>query len=93
MTDADETPLERARAKLAEIERQLRKHPDFQLYLITKSRKDRARMRRVMMEIPSFKLWTALTNSIKRAGRNSSLARVGGANAEDRAVGLSAMHA
>lgn len=37
-----ETPLDRARAKCEQLERELRKSPDFQLYLFAKSRKNRA---------------------------------------------------
>jgi hypothetical protein len=63
------TPLERARAKLEQIERELKKSPDFQLYMIAKTQNDRARMRRVLMEIPLFRLWRILTTSVKRARR------------------------
>ena len=62
MSTSIETPLQRARAKLEQIERELKKSPDFQLYVIAKSRKDRARMRRVLMQIPHFKLWRLLTS-------------------------------
>ena len=47
MNTSTETSLERARTKLEQIERELKKSPDFELYIIAKSRKDRARMRRV----------------------------------------------
>jgi hypothetical protein len=60
-----DTPLDRAIMKRNEIEMELKKSPDFQLYLITKSRADRARMEKLLMEIPSFKLWRALTSSIE----------------------------
>jgi hypothetical protein len=60
-----DTPLDRAIMKRDEIEMELKKSPDFQLYLITKSRADRARMEKLLMEIPSFKLWRALTSSIE----------------------------
>jgi hypothetical protein len=56
--------LVRAREKCERLERELRKCPDFQLYLLSKSRKDRARMELVLMQIPSFKLWHLLMNSI-----------------------------
>jgi hypothetical protein len=62
-----ETPLERAWTKLEQIERELKKSPDFQLYILAKSRKDRARMRRILMEIPQFRLWRALTWATARA--------------------------
>jgi hypothetical protein len=58
-----DTPLDRAIMKRTEIEMELKKSPDFQLYLITKSRADRARMEELLMEFPTFKLWRALTSS------------------------------
>ena len=64
-----ETPLDRAIAKRDEIELELRKSPDFQLYLITKSRRHRARMKQLLMEIPNFKLWCRLATSVARAQR------------------------
>ena len=56
-----ETPLDRAQAKREQIERELKKCPDFQLYLATKSGRDRARMERLLMEIPTFRVWRTLT--------------------------------
>jgi hypothetical protein len=53
--------LVRAREKCERLEGELRKCPDFQLYLLSKSRKDRARMELMLMQIPSFKLWHLLT--------------------------------
>ena len=64
-----ETPLDRAIAKRDEIELELRKCPDFQLYLITKSRRLRARMEQLLMKIPNFKLWRTLATSVARAQR------------------------
>lgn len=61
------TPLARAQAKLVEIERELGKYPDFQLYLIAKTREDRARMERMLMSIPVFSLWRKLRDSIMLA--------------------------
>ena len=60
-------PLHRAKAKRAQIERELSKCPDFQLYLITRSLEDRTRMERVLMLNPNFRLWRALTSSIESA--------------------------
>jgi hypothetical protein len=57
-------PLDRAQARREQLERKLKKSPDFQLYLITKTPNDRARMERLLMEDPSFRLWRVLTNSI-----------------------------
>jgi len=62
-----ETPLERALAKCEELERELKRSPDFQLYLLTKSRSDLARMESLLMEIPKFALWLTLARSVKRA--------------------------
>jgi len=62
-----ETPLERARAKCEELERELKRSPDFQLYLLTRSRSDQARMESVLMEIPKFALWFRLARSVKQA--------------------------
>ncbi len=61
------TPLARAQAKLREIEQELGRYPDFQLYLIAKTRKDRARMERLLMDIPAFALWRKLRDSIMLA--------------------------
>lgn len=57
--------------------------PDFQLYLATRSRKDRARMERVLVEIPSFRLWRTLTNAIEHAqpGIRHSRVSISGNNA------------
>jgi hypothetical protein len=65
------TPLSRAPVKLEEIERELRKCPDFQLYLIAQTRQDQLRMERVLLDIPSFKLRLTLRNSITLATRLS----------------------
>jgi hypothetical protein len=64
-------PLRRAQAKVSDLERELRKSPDFQLYLIASSG-DRARMKPILMEIPSFRLWCALADSVERAPDSSS---------------------
>jgi hypothetical protein len=60
MSIPEDTPLKRAQAKLEQIESQLRKCPDFQLYLLARSPIGRARMKRLLMEIPSFRLWYPL---------------------------------
>jgi hypothetical protein len=71
MSASAKTPLDLARAKLAQIERELKKSPDFQLYLIAKSHSDRARMKHLLMEIPHFRLWRILANAVKRAHRRA----------------------
>ena len=68
MSALDERPIDRAWSKREELERELKKCPDFQLYLMTTSQKDRARMERLLLEVPNFRLWHVLTNSIKWAG-------------------------
>ena len=59
-----QTALELMQAKCEQLERELRRSPDFQLYLL-KSRSDRACMEAVLMEIPQFALWRTLTNSVE----------------------------
>jgi hypothetical protein len=71
MSAPEKTPLDRARAKLSQIERELKKSPDFQLYLVAKSHSDRARMKRLLMEIPNFRLWRILANAVKRPRRRA----------------------
>ena len=62
-------PLGRAQAKLAEIERELKKQPDFQLYLISGHGPDGIRMERALLQIPLFKLWLTLSKSIALSSR------------------------
>ena len=64
--DHMETPEKRALAKCEELERELKRSPDFQLYLLTQSRSDRVRMERLLIEIPMFALWLTLQRSVKR---------------------------
>jgi len=66
MNALNERPIDRACAKREELERELKKCPDFQLYLMTTSPSDRARMERLLLEIPIFRLWHLLTNSIRQ---------------------------
>ena len=68
-----DTPLDRARVKCEQLERELKRSPDFQLYLLAESPRDRARMESLLMEIPQFALWHILTGSIERARRESVL--------------------
>jgi hypothetical protein len=77
MTIPLELPSDRALAKRDRLESRLKKCPDFQLYLLVKSPSDRARMKRLLMEIPSFRLWRALTHSITRARRRSAVSMAG----------------
>jgi len=72
-----ETPLQRALAKCQQLERELRKSPDFQLYLLTRSRLDRARMENILLEIPQFKLWHTLRRSVEHHLRDTPVSKVG----------------
>lgn len=58
------TPLDCAKAKLEEIERELNKYPDFHLYLLAKTRDERKRMERLLKAIPAFDLWHKLRKSV-----------------------------
>ena len=49
MSALDKRPIDRAWSKREELERELKKCPDFQLYLMTTSQKDRARMERLLL--------------------------------------------
>jgi hypothetical protein len=66
MSALSERPIDRACEKREELERELKKSPDFQLYLMTTCPKDRARMERLWLEVPTFRLWHLLTNSIRQ---------------------------
>jgi len=70
MSSTERLPLDRAQVKRERLERELKRCPDFQLYLITQAHGDRARMERVLMKNPAFRLWRLLTGSI--AGANAS---------------------
>jgi hypothetical protein len=61
---AEELSLDCARARSEQLECELKKCPDFQLYLITKATNDRARMERLLMENPGFRQWRLLKNYI-----------------------------
>jgi hypothetical protein len=50
MQNLENLPLDRARVRREQLERELKKCPDFQLYLITEARGDRARMEHLLME-------------------------------------------
>jgi hypothetical protein len=67
MHDLESLPLDSAQMRREQLERELRKCPDFQLYLITMAPDDRARMEPLLMENPGFRLWRVLTNSVELA--------------------------
>jgi hypothetical protein len=64
MSSFAEMPLHRVRARCEQLACELKKSPDFQLYLLAQSPHDRARMERLLLEIPAFRLWHKLSNSI-----------------------------
>jgi hypothetical protein len=59
------TPLKREQTKCEALERELRRSPDFQLYLLTESGSDRARMERMLVKIPQFALWRMLMMAVR----------------------------
>jgi hypothetical protein len=61
------TRLARARAKLEEIERELGKHPEFQLHLFAKTQRDRMRIEAIFISVPAFALWHKLRHSVALA--------------------------
>ena len=61
------TSLANTQAKLDEIERELRKYPDFQLYLLSKTGLERASREQLLRGVPGFDLWLKLRNSIALA--------------------------
>jgi hypothetical protein len=76
-------PLDRAQTKREQLECELKKCPDFQLYLITEAHNDRARMERVLMKNPAFRLWRLLTDSIAIANSSCRSPSIGIRGAND----------
>jgi hypothetical protein len=64
MTADIEEALESASAKRDQIERELKKCPDFQLYLLTSSLDDRMRMELLLDENPRFRQWRVLAGRV-----------------------------
>jgi hypothetical protein len=52
------------RIQREEIEDELRKSPDFQLYMLTAARHDRERMERLLEKLPAFRVWRRLSQRI-----------------------------
>jgi hypothetical protein len=48
-----------------EIEHELNKSPDFQLYMLTAARHDRERMERLLEKLPAFRMWRRLSQHIE----------------------------
>ena len=71
MQTLENTPLQRAQVRCKQLEDELKKSPDFQLYLITKATTERVRMERLLLEIPEFKLWHLLSRSIRKPQVNA----------------------
>lgn len=57
------TLLDRAQAKIKEIEREPNKYPDFHFYLLAPTPGERVRMEQVLSGIPAFDLWRKLKKS------------------------------
>jgi hypothetical protein len=49
-----------------EIEHELKKSPDFQLYRLTAAHHDRERMARLLEKLPAFRIWRRLSQRIER---------------------------
>ena len=47
------------------IEHELKKSPDFQLYMLTPARRDRERMERLLEKLPAFRMWRQLSQRIE----------------------------
>jgi hypothetical protein len=52
------------RFRRKEIERELRKSLDFQLYMLTAAHHDRERMERLLEKLPAFRMWRRLSRPI-----------------------------
>jgi hypothetical protein len=48
-----------------ELEYELKKSPDFQLYMLTAARHDRERMERLLEKLPAFRMWRRLSKPIE----------------------------
>jgi hypothetical protein len=63
----DKLPISRSpvpkvtRLQPTEIEHELTKSPDFQLYILTAARHDRERMERLLEKLPAFRVWRRLS--------------------------------
>jgi hypothetical protein len=51
-----------------EIQHELKKSPDFQLYMLTAARHDRERMERLLEKLPAFRMWRRLSQSQRIEG-------------------------
>jgi hypothetical protein len=63
------------RIQREEIEDELRKSPDFQLYMLTAVRHDRERMERLLEKLPAFRMWRRLSH-VSTPLRNSYRQRI-----------------
>jgi hypothetical protein len=52
------------RIQREEIEDELTKSPDFQLYMLAPARRDRERMERLLEKLPAFRMWRRLSQRI-----------------------------
>jgi hypothetical protein len=64
-----------ARLQRAVIEHELRKLPDFQLYMLTAAPHDRERMERLLAKLPAFRAWRRLSQLIGGHARGALAAQ------------------
>jgi len=60
------------RLQRAAIEHELRKLPDFQLYMVTANPHDRERMERLLEKLPAFRAWRRLSQRADGPTRDAS---------------------
>jgi hypothetical protein len=65
MNECPDVPLDRARAKCQQLERELSKIPDFQRYLLSQSPVEQERVEGTLNRFPAFRLWRNLMTAIK----------------------------
>jgi hypothetical protein len=56
------------RLQRSAIEKELRKLPDFQLYMLTTAAHDRERMERLLAKLPAFRAWRRQSQTIGQGG-------------------------
>jgi hypothetical protein len=56
-----QTVRKRPTSQQAALEHELRKLPDFQLYMVTAAPHDRERMERLLAKLPAFRAWRRLS--------------------------------
>ena len=61
------------RVQREETERELKKSPDFQLYMLAAVRHDRERMERLLEKLPAFRMWRRLSQAKRIEGPAQSV--------------------